>query len=99
MRKRNLIPAAAFMALCIPFSAMAQQPASPPPEKGPPVVVTAPKWETVPYWADVDQRLLVDFANLAQYRAADLQLGAPAAGADRVVFLGDSITEGWKLEQ
>ena len=99
MLKRRLKPVAGVLALCIPFSAMAQKPASPPPGQAAPVVVTAPAWQTGAYWIDVDQRLLVDFANLAYYGAADAQLGPPHNGTDRVVFLGDSITEGWKLEQ
>ncbi|MBC7841114.1 MAG: SGNH/GDSL hydrolase family protein [Gemmatimonadaceae bacterium] len=36
-----------------------------------------------------------DYANFARYRAANMQLGAPAAGEQRVVFMGNSITEGW----
>jgi lysophospholipase L1-like esterase len=36
-----------------------------------------------------------DWANLGRYASADAQLGPPAAGADRVVFMGDSITDGW----
>ena len=36
-----------------------------------------------------------DWAFLAKYREADKALGAPAAGEARVVFMGDSITEGW----
>jgi lysophospholipase L1-like esterase len=38
-----------------------------------------------------------DFGQLARYREADAALGAPAAGEKRVVFLGDSITDYWKL--
>lgn len=98
MRKRKLISVAALMVLCIPFSAMAQKPAATPPQKASPIVVTAPAWQSGAYWANVDQQLLVDFANLARYRAADTQLGPPRKGTVRVVFLGDSITEGWKLE-
>jgi lysophospholipase L1-like esterase len=37
----------------------------------------------------------IDWANLAKYRDANAQLGAPKAGEDRVVFFGDSITESW----
>jgi lysophospholipase L1-like esterase len=37
-----------------------------------------------------------DFGQLARYREADAAL-APATGKKRVVFLGDSITEYWKL--
>ena len=39
-----------------------------------------------------------DFGQLARYRAANAGLGAPAAGENRVVFFGDSITDLWKLE-
>jgi lysophospholipase L1-like esterase len=36
-----------------------------------------------------------DYANFARYRAANAQLAAPALGEKRVVFMGNSITEGW----
>jgi lysophospholipase L1-like esterase len=38
-----------------------------------------------------------DFGQLARYREANAALAAPAAGEKRVVFLGDSITDYWKL--
>src|SRR5271170_8321916 len=38
-----------------------------------------------------------DFGQLARCRDADAALGTPAAGESRVVFLGDSITDYWKL--
>lgn len=38
-----------------------------------------------------------DFGELARYRDADAALGPPAADENRVVFLGDSITDYWKL--
>jgi lysophospholipase L1-like esterase len=40
---------------------------------------------------------LNDFGELGRYRAANAALAPPAAGEDRVVFLGDSITDGWSL--
>lgn len=40
-----------------------------------------------------------DFGELGRYRAANAALNQPAAGEDRVVFFGDSITDMWKLEQ
>ena len=45
-----------------------------------------------------DQQLLVDFGNLERFKEADAALAAPTEGANRVVFMGDSITEGWKLD-
>jgi lysophospholipase L1-like esterase len=38
-----------------------------------------------------------DFGELARYRDADAALGPPVADENRVVFLGDSITDYWKL--
>ncbi len=36
-----------------------------------------------------------DYANLARYAAANAALPPPKAGEQRVVFFGDSITDGW----
>jgi len=41
-----------------------------------------------------NQAILKDWANLARYRDANAGLAAPA-GENRVVFMGDSITDGW----
>jgi lysophospholipase L1-like esterase len=38
-----------------------------------------------------------DFGELARYRADNAALAPPASGESRVVFLGDSITDGWPL--
>jgi acyl-CoA thioesterase I len=92
---RQLIPVVALMAFGIPFAARAQS--SPVPQaQGAPPTLTAPAWQSGAYWANADQQMLVDFANLARYRAANLQLASK--GSHRVVFMGDSITEAWKLE-
>jgi lysophospholipase L1-like esterase len=40
-----------------------------------------------------------DRDNLARYADANRRLGAPQAGKPRVVFLGDSITELWRLNE
>jgi lysophospholipase L1-like esterase len=40
-----------------------------------------------------------DFGQLARYRQANDELSAPKAGERRVVFFGDSITDGWHLDQ
>jgi lysophospholipase L1-like esterase len=41
------------------------------------------------------ERTRNDWADLARYRAANDSLGAPAAGEQRVVFMGNSITDSW----
>ena len=49
--------------------------------------------------ADRLQARYNDFANLARYRESNSQLASPAMGEQRVVFMGDSITDIWKLDQ
>jgi len=71
---------AAVLAACVPL----QRTSAPP---GPPGQQTAaptarPPWER-------------EWAYLSRYRGANAELGPPAAGEKRVVFLGDSITESW----
>jgi lysophospholipase L1-like esterase len=48
-----------------------------------------------PKRSSADSALLNDFANFARYRAVNDSLKAPASGERRVVFMGNSITEGW----
>jgi lysophospholipase L1-like esterase len=50
------------------------------------------------YWRKHDHLMLTDFPWLAKFKEDDLKLGPPAAGEDRIVFMGDSITEGWHLD-
>ncbi len=49
--------------------------------------------------ADTDlarmQSQLRDWPDLARYREANEKLGPPKPGENRVVFMGDSITDGW----
>ena len=42
-----------------------------------------------------DQTFHDDFAGFARYRAANAVLPPPAPGEQRVVFIGNSITDGW----
>jgi acyl-CoA thioesterase I len=51
------------------------------------------------YWRNHDKQLLIDFAWLGHFKDENAKLAPPAAGEQRVVFMGDSITEGWHLDQ
>ena len=51
------------------------------------------------YKSQHDHLLAVDFGNLERYKAANATLEPPAAGEKRVVFMGDSITDGWQQPQ
>lgn len=88
-----------FLAWSIPVSATAQTPqAQAPSQPQEPLTIALPAWQKGGYWAKVDQQLLLDFANLARFRDADRRLSPPAVDENRVLFMGDSITEGWNLE-
>ena len=51
------------------------------------------------YWRQHDMQVLTDFPWLARFREEDAKLGPPKPGEKRVVFMGDSITQGWNLEK
>jgi len=74
----------------------AQTPAAAPEAKTPcatPAVPPVSEWEKAR-----QERLKVDFPWLAKFKDADLALPPPAAGENRVVFMGDSITQLWNIE-
>jgi len=75
------------------LTALAQQPAQSPsiPPTGFP---SLDRWRAgnVAMYAD-------DFGQLSRYREANATLAPPAAGENRVVFFGDSITDAWKLTE
>jgi lysophospholipase L1-like esterase len=56
----------------------------------PPVTAPVSDWQKAR-----DEQLKEDFPWLARFKEADLALAPPAKGENRVVFMGDSITEGW----
>jgi lysophospholipase L1-like esterase len=78
--------------------AQQQEPGNVPETQAPAPVQTAPKHPNNDYWNKHDQQLLTDFPWLARFKEADLKLGPPAPGEKRVVFMGDSITEGWHFD-
>ena len=63
-------------------AAFAQPPAGPPPFPAPSVLAPA-------------ARMINDYGNRFRYAADNQKLPPPAAGEDRVVFMGDSITDNW----
>ena len=89
------------------LGAVAQEPASKPettapaPTKVAPVpapATTASGHPADAYWTAHDKQLVTDFGWLARFKEANAQLPAPAPDEKRVVFMGDSITEGWHFE-
>jgi lysophospholipase L1-like esterase len=101
---RKLIFPMALLAVTSPAALpQAQQPAVSPGTEAPAAQQAAPVKVTHPpqyyVWKNKhDAQLLVDFGGLERFRKADAMLAAPKPGEERVVFMGDSITEEWKLE-
>lgn len=87
--------AAAMGVVLVPLGAAAQQSGSTAATKAP-----APSTAQIAAWQNAhEEQMKNDWPWLGRFKQADEMLGAPAAGEDRVVFMGDSITEGWKLEE
>jgi len=87
--------------LLVPAVLSAQEPGNAPETKAPAPTQVAPPANAAPASPTDIKRALQpkeDWPRLGRYREADLKLAAPAPGENRVVFMGDSITEGWKIE-
>ena len=54
------------------------------------------RWIVLAWAAPLGAQNTTDWPNLAKYRDSNAVLAAPKAGEHRVVFMGNSITEGWK---
>jgi lysophospholipase L1-like esterase len=54
-----------------------------------------PEIQKLQHNLDRDQKIQQDWANLSRYRNDNAKLPPPAASENRVVFMGDSITDGW----
>jgi lysophospholipase L1-like esterase len=97
------IAAAAMMAFAGLTGSMVlftQEPASKPETIAPPPVKVQDATPTpMSAWERAHQEQLKnDWPWLARFKEADLKMAAPAPGENRVVFMGDSITEGWHFE-
>jgi lysophospholipase L1-like esterase len=74
----------------------AQEPGNKPETQAPEAAKPAPTAEQIAAWQKAhDEQMKNDWPWLARFKADDAALPAPAANEDRVVFMGDSITEGW----
>jgi len=79
----------------------AQEPGNVPETKAPAPTQVAPSATpaSAEDWKAAHERQLKqDWPWLGKFKEADVKLGPPAPGEKRVVFMGDSITEGWKIE-
>lgn len=80
-----------------PHAAQAQQNTAPPPNTpATSLDLTRPADQITAKQVEGMRRQLLDWPNLGRYRKENAALGEPKAGENRVVFLGDSITDFWK---
>ncbi|MGB6975625.1 MAG: SGNH/GDSL hydrolase family protein [Terracidiphilus sp.] len=94
--ERAALVAIAAALLLSPAGSPAQAAATPAAQAAP--AQAAQSWHPEnAYWKSHDEQMLNDFPWLARFREADETLGPPTPGEDRVVFMGDSITQGWDL--
>lgn len=96
------LPLVLALAACLMTTAhgMAAQDASKPITTQATTPATTPAGQTVDGYRNArEKQLLTDFGWLARFQDANAKLPAPAQGENRVVFMGDSITEGWHFDQ
>lgn len=79
--------------LCVPFAAA--QTAIPVPAPKATSTPTAAVPNPTPKQITHMENMLQDWPDFARYRAENAALPAPAVTENRVVFMGDSITDGW----
>jgi acyl-CoA thioesterase I len=96
---------ATLTALLIPIRLIAQEPGNVPETKAPAPTVVAPPQNAAPplapkesWEAQHNRQMKEDWPWLGKFKEADLKLPPPVPGENRVVFMGDSITEAWKIE-
>jgi lysophospholipase L1-like esterase len=87
---------ALIILLLLSVSAVAQQPAQSAPHS-PPAIPSTGYPGLDEYRASRISIYTDDFGEISRYRDADAALKPAAAGENRVIFLGDSITDYWKL--
>jgi lysophospholipase L1-like esterase len=93
------IAAVAMGGLFVQNGISAQQPGNVPEAKTPaPTQAAAPAPPPDFVLTAHYKQMLNDFGWLARFKDADMTLGPPAPGEKRVVFMGDSITEGWHFD-
>jgi lysophospholipase L1-like esterase len=86
----KLLLAVALLCFVLPTSAQNPTPTlqNPPPPPDPELQALISQLQRA-------HQALNDWPNLGRYRDADAKTPPPAAGENRVVFMGDSITDGW----
>ena len=84
-----------FLLTLLPLAALAQETTAVSVPRPVDPIYTVASTSLTPEQVATLQKQGADWANLLRYREEDAKLPPPAAGEKRVVFMGDSITDGW----
>ncbi len=98
---RTTFTAIALLLLASTTLRAQEEPGNVPETKAPAPTKVAPAPAPAPaidWKAKYEQQLKEDWPWLGKFREADASLPPPAPNENRVVFMGDSITEGWHLD-
>src|SRR5882724_2002518 len=96
-KSRRIVTLQFCLSLLLCTAAFTQQPAQPAPQT-PPAKLTGS--QRLAQWRSSRVSIYMnDFGELARYRDANAALPSAASGENRVVFYGDSITDGWRLNE
>lgn len=92
-------PRRLLLFLVVSHSALAQQSTQPAPQQ-PPLSIPSTGFAGLDHYRA--SRIAVftdDYGQLARYHDANAKLSQPATDENRVVFFGDSITDGWHIDE
>ena len=94
--RTNFLAAVILAGLFAPAFLTAQAAPKQPGAKAPGECQVKPPETPLAAWQKAhEEQLKADWPWLAKFKEANLALAPPAEGENRVVFMGDSITEGW----
>lgn len=99
MNRRKRLFSIALAGILSAAAILCQEPGTKPETSTPSAALTPSGHADNEFRRAHDNQMLNDFPWLAHFKEADTKLGPPAPGENRVVFMGDSITEGWHLDQ
>src|SRR5579875_1853240 len=95
----NAAPRCALALLTLCSASLAFQAAPPPEQVHQDAASPTPDLDKLQAQLAKDKKVLQDWPNLARYHDDNARLNPPMSGERRVVFLGDSITDGWGRSQ
>jgi lysophospholipase L1-like esterase len=98
MKLRTMWFVLAVAGVLVSTQASAQETGNVPETKAPPAQAAPAATVATPAHTTREEQIKNDWAFLGRFKADDEAVAPPAAGEDRVVFMGDSITQGWHID-